>query len=227
MSRVETRTVYNQILAGQKLVLNLGSGHKKKDGVVALDILESVHPDIVCDLEKEPIPLPDNSCKEVGIDYTLEHLSNTLEVLSEAWRVCDHGGMVFIGVPNCTSNAAFIDPTHKKFFTFESYKYFDARESEVPHYDYKATFNVEEVQGELEPDIVLGDLSKATNDQIYSMIMQFHHGYGYIRKLNFFLRAIKDPTLMHQKVISKCYPIGFQAGFRTLVYKVEYKEVTT
>lgn len=224
MSYYATKDIMERLGKGELIHLNLGSGPKRSEGVTNLDILESVKPDIICDLEHEPIPLPDNSCHRIEADYIMEHLSNTLDVLTEIWRISIHGAMVYIGVPYCMHAAAFRDPTHNKFFDIESYRYWDARETLVPHYDYKGMFRVSQIQTELDPSLKLPVLKELEESRLREMVFQIQHGCNYQKKINFFLEAIKEGPEASKKVESKIQCSGFIDN-KVMVYPVIYTEV--
>lgn len=106
--------------------LNLGSGRRYDPAAINLDVTSDTNPDLVHDLNQFPWPLPDDRFDEVVMRDVLEHLTDTVRVLEEVHRVCRPGGMVHIIVPHFSSNGAFTDPTHKRFFALASFDYFTA-----------------------------------------------------------------------------------------------------
>ena len=102
--------------------LELGGGRKPKEGFKNLDIIKEA--DIVCDLELQRIPLADESVDEIYSNHTLEHIQNIIHVMNECWRVLRWGGMMEVKVPYYKSTIAWADPTHKRYWTEESIKYF-------------------------------------------------------------------------------------------------------
>jgi len=109
--------------------LNLGCGEKKIAGFTGVDKIRTEATDIVHDLDSYPYPFPNNSADEILMDNVLEHLSDTIRTMEEIWRICRPGAVVKINVPYFKSNSAFTDPTHKHFFTENSFKYFQAGHS--------------------------------------------------------------------------------------------------
>jgi SAM-dependent methyltransferase len=107
-------------------VLNLGSGRRKMDGAVNLDISDKVEADLVHDLTVMPWPLPSDAFGEVHAQDVVEHLDNTLAVMEEIHRVCRDGARVHITVPHFSSANAYTDPTHRRLFSYFSFDYFDA-----------------------------------------------------------------------------------------------------
>ena len=111
--------------------LNLGSGNRILPGFLNLDIQPASGVDIICDLN-EGIPLNDNTVTEIYTSHTLEHLNDIVQIMEEIFRVCKDGAIVKIKVPYFKSIGAFKDPTHKRFFTEETFAYFD-KEEQIKH----------------------------------------------------------------------------------------------
>lgn len=126
---------------GKKIKLNLGCGNKKLEGFIGLDKVQLPVVDIICDLEKEKIPLDDSVADEIYSRYFLEHVSDLIGVMDEIWRVSTPGAKIVIGVPYFNSIGAFKDPTHKRFFTYETFDYF-TQSKNVPTYYSKAKFKI-------------------------------------------------------------------------------------
>lgn len=81
--------------------------------------------DIYWDLE-DGIPLLSNSISYIYSNQFLEHISrkNYIFFMNEMWRVLIPGGKMHHCVPYYLSPYAWGDPTHKNFFSQESFKYF-------------------------------------------------------------------------------------------------------
>lgn len=127
------------------LKLNLGCGNKHKIGYCNIDISNKAKCDIVYDLSKG-IPFPQCSVKKIVCEHFLEHVEDTIFIMNEMWRVCKNGAKVKIVVPHQSSLMAFADPTHKKIFNEESFKYFCSNgEHYWIHeiYGIKCNFNLE------------------------------------------------------------------------------------
>ena len=110
-----------------KKILDLGCGKKKRSNAIGIDFNERTEADIIHDLNMFPYPLEDNTFDEIYIDNTLEHLDNIIAVMEEVHRICKKGGMVKVMVPYFRSAWASIDPTHKHYFTANSFAYFDPK----------------------------------------------------------------------------------------------------
>ncbi len=125
-------------------ILDLGCGTRKRSGAIGVDSNPATHPDILHNLDQFPYPFADSRFDEVYLDNVLEHLENVISVVEELHRITKPGGMVKIIVPYFRSRWAFIDPTHKNFFTADSFSYFDPSHSHSKVYPYSiARFQIE------------------------------------------------------------------------------------
>jgi SAM-dependent methyltransferase len=126
--------------------LDLGCGNKKRKGAIGIDFNSRTAADVIHDLNVFPYPLEDASFDEIYLDNTLEHLDDVIRVIEEVHRICKHGGLVKVIVPYFRSIWACIDPTHKHFFTVDSFAYFDPSNPICCRYTYSlARFKVEKV----------------------------------------------------------------------------------
>ncbi len=107
------RTLTNVELGGRQFlgnILDIGGGEKRGSHYRFLNIAspaqiqtanidESVCPDFVLDVTKEPLPLQDGSQDTVFCFNTLEHLSRWDNMLAETLRVMRPGGTFFGYIP--------------------------------------------------------------------------------------------------------------------------------
>lgn len=107
-----------------KIKLDVGCGNKKRPGFTGLDKINLKGVDLVCDLDKEGIPLKDNSVGEIHTRHFLEHVSDLVKVMDEFWRISCNRGKLIVVVPYYNSIGAFTDPTHKRFFAYRTFDYF-------------------------------------------------------------------------------------------------------
>jgi len=119
-----------------KRILDLGCGWNKRNGAVGLDINMSVGADILHDLNDIPYPIKDSEFHEIYLDNVLEHLDNVIEVMQEIHRIGKPEALVKIIVPYFRSRFAFVDPTHKHYFSVESLSYFDHKHPFFDRYKY-------------------------------------------------------------------------------------------
>mgnify|MGYP001614077744 CR=1 FL=1 len=120
--------------------INLGCGNVKISGFLGVDRLKTQAVDLVHDLNIIPYPFVDNSVEEIIMDNTLEHLGDVIVIMEELYRVCRNGAIIKISLPYFKSSGAFADPTHKHFFTENSFQYFDP--SHEYHFYTKARFKI-------------------------------------------------------------------------------------
>lgn len=108
--------------------LNLGCGTDIKnpnDGWVNLDVLPLPGVDVVHDIEKPPLPFSDELFDEIFCRDVLEHIDYA-PLMRELYRILKPGGKIFIRSPHFTSKNNFIDPTHKKAFSVNTFDFFTA-----------------------------------------------------------------------------------------------------
>ena len=56
--------------------------------------------------------------------HSIEHVRDLITFMVDLYRVCMPGAHVYIKTPYYASRKAFIDPTHVRFMTEESFEYF-------------------------------------------------------------------------------------------------------
>jgi predicted SAM-dependent methyltransferase len=181
---------------------NLGCGYSKYEGFINIDISDVSSPDIICDLEKG-LPFKDDCADEIVANHVIEHLTDTIFIMNEIWRVCKHTGIVNIEVPHQASKMAFADPTHKRVFNEESFKYFC---SKGEHYWIHKSYGI------------------YCNFELVGQKINTHKRYGYVRVK---LRAIK--TSISEKdnfTTSRRIPRSFRArSFLTNIFRIIYHRI--
>lgn len=95
---------------------------------------------------KFPYPFEESSFDEIYVDNVIEHLDNVVKVMEEINRISKPGGLIVIKVPYFRSKYAFIDPTHKHFFTMDSFTYFNPTHIHHSLYPYsQCLFNTTKI----------------------------------------------------------------------------------
>lgn len=131
---------------GKLKILDLGCGKKKREGSIGVDYSDRHNADIVHNLNVFPYPLRSEEFDEIYLDNVLEHLDDPMRVMEEVHRIGKPGGLVKVIAPYFRSVWAFIDPTHKHFFTVDSFAYYDPDHVICQRYDYvKTRFKVERI----------------------------------------------------------------------------------
>ena len=123
------------------LRLDIGCGTAKRPGFTGIDSRKNVAPDIVADIEKGLPTIKSDSVEYLYCSHTLEHIRNLESVLAEFWRVCRSSATIEIVVPYFASTGAFMDPTHVRFFTPETFKYFSKTQGSSARFDYNFPFD--------------------------------------------------------------------------------------
>lgn len=96
--------------------VDLGCGRAKQFGMIGIDCLEDSDADLIVDVDREGIPLPDDSCEAIYSNHSMEHFSRTHFVLCEIWRIGMQGAQVTIRVPFVQAQAQH-DPAHARPFS--------------------------------------------------------------------------------------------------------------
>lgn len=103
--------------------LNLGCGYDIREGWINLDIADIDGVDVVHDINKLPLPFDDEQFDYILCQDILEHIEY-IPLLKELYRIMKKGGIIEIRVPHFTSRLNFIDPTHKKRFSIQTFDFF-------------------------------------------------------------------------------------------------------
>ncbi len=119
--------------------LNIGCGKLSRNGYVNMDIARLPGVDVVHDLNNYPWPFKENEFDEIYASHVLEHLDSIIDPLEEIWRVSKNGALIKIGVPIFPGVLAACDPTHKQFYTYMTFKYFEPSNTGLNYYS-KAQF---------------------------------------------------------------------------------------
>lgn len=107
-----------------KLLLGCGDEHRK--GWLHHDRTEhSDHVQIAHDLECYPWPWPDLAFERIEALDVVEHLSDTVLFMDECWRILEPAGRLKLRVPHWQSEDAWRDPSHKRAFHPDTFRYFD------------------------------------------------------------------------------------------------------
>lgn len=133
-------------MAEKPAVLDFGCGNRKRPGSVGIDVNPRTDADVVHDLDVFPYPFADSTFDEVYADNVLEHLEKPVRVMEELHRITKPGASVKVIVPYFRSLWAYIDPTHRHFFTVDSFTYYDPDHENSRLYNYSTThFRIERV----------------------------------------------------------------------------------
>jgi SAM-dependent methyltransferase len=79
----------------------------------------------VHDLNVIPWPFDDDSVDQVDAIDVVEHLDDVVRFMNECWRILRPGGTLEIHAVSWQSENLWRDPTHKRGFHYDTFRYFD------------------------------------------------------------------------------------------------------
>lgn len=108
--------------------INLGSGRKRYDGFLNLDLDPHTNPDFIVNLETDNLPFEDNTIDEVKAYHILEHMGEGFfHLIKELYRVCKDGAIIDIIVPHHRHDIFLADPTHRRPILVEGLRLFSKK----------------------------------------------------------------------------------------------------
>jgi SAM-dependent methyltransferase len=116
--------------------LNLGAGTDIRPGWVNVDRSALSGVDVVHNMEQLPLPFPNESFDYVLCQDVLEHIDYIIPLLGDIWRIMRSGATLHIRVPHFTSSNAYGDPTHKRFFSADTFGFFVADNNRSYYFDF-------------------------------------------------------------------------------------------
>lgn len=126
--------------------LNIGCGHLKFDNCISIDKRDTPIVDFIMDLNNIPWPFEDEKFLNVYAYDIVEHLDEVVDVVNEIWRVLKIEGVLYIHTNHYKYENAFTDPTHKHFFSMNSFDFWDDETmfgTKYPHYADGRIFRIE------------------------------------------------------------------------------------
>ena len=120
--------------------LNIGAGKDIREGWDNQDCCNLPGIDLVFNLDEGNWPIEDNTYDVIEAKMVLEHLKEWPKAMEEIWRIAKPGARIQIEVPFFPSMYSVIDPTHKAFFAYQTFEYFEPDHS--LNYYTKTRFNV-------------------------------------------------------------------------------------
>lgn len=123
--------------------LNLGCGSDIKKEYINLDIANLPGVNVVHDINKLPLPFKKEEFDYILCQDILEHI-DYIPLLKELHRILKKDGIIEIRVPHFSSRFNYIDPTHKKQFSFQTFQFF-IQNSEIHNRDYYFDFHFKKI----------------------------------------------------------------------------------
>jgi len=105
--------------------LNIGAGKDIKKGFINHDIVDLPNIDLVFDLNYLPWPIENEKFDEIIANDVIEHLDDFMKTMEEIYRITKVDGVISLTVPYWNSVSTHIDPTHKRGFHEDTFKFFD------------------------------------------------------------------------------------------------------
>ncbi|MBT6940020.1 MAG: class I SAM-dependent methyltransferase [Candidatus Marinimicrobia bacterium] len=114
-------------------ILDLGCGENKVPNSIGLDNVQLPGVDVEHDLLDFPYPFENESIDKIYLRHVIEHftIENINLILNECNRLLRKDALLIITVPHVFSISAFIDPTHRSYFTFGSVQFWDENSSKA------------------------------------------------------------------------------------------------
>ena len=120
-------------------ILDLGCGENKVPNSIGLDNVQLPGVDVEHDLLDFPYPFDNESIDKIYLRHVIEHfaIENINFIMNECNRILKNDGLLVITVPHVFSISAFIDPTHRSFFTFGSGHFWDENSSKAYYQEFQ------------------------------------------------------------------------------------------
>ena len=140
------------------LKLNLGCGKNILEGWENIDQIPGPGVDLKACLDPlghesnvaedywvSGLPYEDNSVSEFLMSHVLEHITHTLELMQELYRIAEPDAEMLIRVPYGASNDAHEDPTHVRQYFTGSFAYFSQPIYWRADYGYRGDWQPEHI----------------------------------------------------------------------------------
>ena len=153
------------------LKVNLGCGHNPLDGYVNVDRMPLEGVDVVANLDdpdKVTLPFDDDSVDEYLAVDLVEHLYYPLPFFDELYRCAKPGAKFETALPYGTSDDAFEDPTHVRYYVLGSWRYFAQPIYYRADYGYRGDWQVRQIVLDVAPGV-------ASEDELFSQLMMLRN----------------------------------------------------
>ena len=174
-------------------ILDLGCGENKVPNSIGLDNVQLPGVDVEHDLLDFPYPFDNESIDKIYLRHVIEHfaIEKINFIMNECNRILKNDGFLVITVPHVFSISAFIDPTHRSFFTFGSGDFWDENSSKAYYKEFQMKWKLIKTVCRVNWfDWKSYQLKKV--NKIFSSIIE--------RRLNKALKSINNPSYADRKV---------------------------
>ncbi len=121
--------------------LNLGSGNFPLKDHINVDFLESLHPDVLHNLDEYPYPFEDGAFDEIFASHVIEHVRDPFAFMRECHRLLSVGGKLHLKMPHFSRG--FTHPDHKRGFDVSFPLYFNPK---MPPWYFGTHFECEKMR---------------------------------------------------------------------------------
>ena len=111
------------------------SGDYDPNEFIGVDRSRQLGGNVFCDIG-QGLPFADQVADEVTCLHVLENVQDLGPIMKEFHRTLRFGGMLRIWVPHCFSPGVSGDNTHWRFFTYETFRPFEASHVNSNYYDF-------------------------------------------------------------------------------------------
>lgn len=177
----------------KSVILDLGCGNRKRPGSIGIDVNPRTAADVVHDLNVFPYPFAEDTFDVVYADNVIEHLAEPVRVMEELHRITKVNALVKVIVPYFRSLWAYIDPTHRHFFTVDSFTYYDPAHKNNQLYNYTMVqFHIERVviNENINRGLITGLVKFIANRWPGQYELYLSHLYP-LDEITYYLRTIK------------------------------------
>ena len=129
----------------EKIFLDLGRGKRKRSGYIGVDTADLPGVDVVCNIEKG-LPFEDDSIDGIYSSFLFEHISDTIFLFQEVYRVSKKDALIEFSVPYYQSMTQYKDPTHCAIITPETLAYFTNEDWYGSDYGINTNFETVEIK---------------------------------------------------------------------------------
>lgn len=182
----------------QKTLLHLGCGHEYMPGWTNVDNNPDVRADLVYDLNacaRAPLPIRDNSVDGMFMCHAFEHIENTLDMMSELYRVAKPEASLVIKLPHGASDDAHEDPTHTRGYFPGSFLYFAQPAYSRADYGYLGDWQIKRVTLLVDPHL----LNSEGHDRVMERI---NTQRNIVQEMTVELIAVKPPRPREFRLLS-------------------------
>ncbi|MFN7226969.1 MAG: methyltransferase domain-containing protein [Holosporales bacterium] len=175
----------SQVLRENKKFVHLGCGNDYFPGWINIDTGEN-KADIVFDLNtcrSNRLPLLDNSVHAFYGCHFFEHITDTLALMQELWRIAIPGAQLLFRVPYGASNDAMEDPTHSRPLFENNFVYFGQPAYSRADYGYTGDWKIEKIS--------LVVPNKYKDVSLDDLALKVKHERNHVDEMLVYLKAIK------------------------------------